>query len=120
MITVYGIKTCTTVRKAMDWLADHGQQARFHDYRANGLPPERLDRFIAALGWEAMLNRSGTTWRELPDAEKTAINAAKARALMLAHPAIIKRPLFELPGGVLVLGFGPQEQQRLHAAQSGA
>ncbi len=110
MIIVHGIKTCTTVRKALAWLTEQGVQARFHDYRADGLTEPQLDGFIAALGWEAVLNRKGTTWRGLPEADKADVDRIKARTLMLAHPALIKRPLFALPDGRLIVGFGPTEQ----------
>jgi arsenate reductase (glutaredoxin) len=118
MITVYGIKTCSTVRKALGWLAETQVPARFHDYRADGLDPAVLDRFIAELGWEALLNRKGTTWRGLSDAEKADMDAAKARALMLAQPALIKRPVFELPDATLLLGFTPTQQAALAATRS--
>lgn len=104
MITLYGIPNCDTVKKARKWLDNVGIAHRFHDVRKDGLDAARLDGWVAALGWEAVLNRSGTTFRKLPDPAKADIDAAKASALMLAEPAMIKRPVVEYPGGLLV-GF---------------
>lgn len=104
MITVYGIHTCTTYRKAQAWLGEQGLAWQPHDHRKDGLDETDLDRWIATLGWQAVLNKAGTTWRQLPDAEKADMSAQKARALLLAYPALIKRPLFDL-GGTLLLGF---------------
>lgn len=105
-ITIYGIKTCDTVRKARAWLDAGGHAHAFVDYRAEGLDPALLDRWIAALGWQALLNRASTTFKELPEADRQDIDAAKARALMLAHPTLIKRPVLDA-GGHLSVGFRP-------------
>lgn len=119
MITVYGIKTCDTCRKAMKWLAAEGIEARFHDFRADGLDPKALDAWIAAHGWELLLNRRGTTWRKLPAGETATVDAMRARALMLAHPALIKRPVFDLgPAHGTVIGFQPAQQHKIRDALS--
>lgn len=103
-MVVYGIKNCDTVKKARAWLDRRGLVYRFHNLRGDGLPPERLQAWVAALGWETLLNRRGTTWRRLPEAERADLNAERAVRLMLAHPTLIKRPVLEHPAGVLV-GF---------------
>lgn len=114
MIVVHGLKNCDTCRKAMKWLRAEGRDARLHDLRADGLDAAMLERWVAALGWEALLNRRGTTWRKLP-AEATAdMDETKAKALMLAHPALIKRPVFETGGRILV-GFKDREKAQLKA-----
>lgn len=112
MVILYGIKSCDTVRKARRWLEDHGVDYRFHDLRGDGLDAGRLDAWIAGLGWENLLNRRGTTWRQLPAAEREPLDAARARALMLAHPALIKRPLLET-GAARHLGFSAAQYERL-------
>ena len=106
MIIVYGIPNCDTVKKARKWLDAADIAHRFHDFRKDGLDAARLDGWITALGWEALLNKSGTTFRKLPDAAKADLDPAKASALMLAGPAMIKRPIVEYSGGLLV-GFKP-------------
>ena len=106
MTTLYGIPNCDTVRKARTWLAATGIAHDFHDYRKQGVDPAALRRWVDALGWEALLNRAGTTFRALPDGDKAGLDAAKAIALMLAHPAAIKRPVLEADG-VLLAGFAP-------------
>lgn len=107
MVTMNGIKTCDTVRKARAWLEAHGVAYTFRDYKATPPTEAELSAWADALGWEALLNRAGTTFRKLPDAEKADIDRAKAIALMLAHPSMIKRPLLET-GGTPVLGFRPE------------
>ena len=114
MITVYGIRNCDTCRKALKWLDSEGIAARFHDFRKDGLAADRLDAWIDALGWEALLNRRGTTWRKLPASETEGVDAGRARALMLAHPTLIKRPVFDL-GGRYLVGFRESEQAALRA-----
>ena len=103
-INLYGIPNCDTVKKARKWLDTAGITHRFHDVRKDGLDAARLGDWIAAAGREALLNKGGTTFRKLPDADKADLDAAKASALMLAEPAMIKRPVVEYPGGLLV-GF---------------
>lgn len=102
--TVYGIANCDTVKKARAWLDARGVAYAFHDYRKAGVDPAKLDAWIAAVGWDRLLNRAGTTFRKLPEAERADLDAAKARALMLAQPAMIRRPVVEHAGRVMV-GF---------------
>ena len=103
---MYGIKNCDTVRKARLWLEGRGVAYRFHDFRGDGLEPALLTRFEQALGWEALLNRRGTTFRALPQSERSDLDRERAMALMIAHPALIKRPVLELDARFL-LGFSP-------------
>ena len=103
-ITVYGIPNCDTVKKARDWLDAQGIAYTFHDYKKLGADPAKLAAWVAAAGWESVLNRAGTTFRKLPDADKQGLDAAKAVALMAANPSCIKRPVLEHPSGLLV-GF---------------
>ncbi|MBN9788771.1 ArsC family reductase [Pseudonocardia sp. TMWB2A] len=113
-VTLYGIPNCDTVKKARNWLADAGVDYMFHDYKKAGIDEASLRRWIAEAGWEKLLNKAGTTFRKLPDADKADIDADKAVALMLAHPSMIKRPVVEGAGGLLV-GFKPD----LYAAAFG-
>lgn len=106
-VTVYGIKNCDTIKKARIWLDTNAVGYDFHDYKTAGIDAARLARWIGAVGWEPLLNRAGTTFRKLPDADKAEIDAEKAAALMLAQPSMIKRPVVEYPGGLLV-GFTPE------------
>ena len=107
-LTVYGIPNCDTVKKARAWLQDQGVVYTFHDYKKQGVPLPQLDAWMRALGWEVLLNRKGTTWRKLDAEQQAAVtDAASARALMRAQPSVIKRPVVEYPGGVLV-GFDPE------------
>jgi Spx/MgsR family transcriptional regulator len=109
MLTMYGIKNCDTIKKARRWLEAHQIEYRFHDYRADGLDRAQLDTFIAELGWEALLNTRGTTWRKLDESLRNSIdNADAAAALMLEMPAIIKRPLLCAPGRPMLLGLVKQ------------
>jgi arsenate reductase (glutaredoxin) len=106
-ITLYGIPNCDTVRRARAWLADQGRDAAFHDFKKQGVPADALDAWIAALGWERLLNRQGTTWRRLDDATRDAVvDATSARALMLVQPSVIKRPVVDW-GGTWTVGFDP-------------
>jgi arsenate reductase len=104
MTCLYGLRNCDSVRKARAWLQAHGIEVPFHDFRAEGLEPDRLRRWCEAVGWERLLNRAGTTFRGLPEAQRQAVDAERAFALMLAQPAMIKRPVLEHDGQVLV-GF---------------
>lgn len=106
MVTIYGIPNCDTMKKARVWLGQHGVEHVFHDYRKAGVDRARLEGWVAEHGWEAILNRSGTTFRALPDAAKADLNAAKAVELMLAQPGMIKRPVLDL-GDRRVMGFKP-------------
>ena len=101
MITVYGIKTCDTVRKALKWLDGEGIEHAFHDFRADGLDAATVQRWVDALGWESVLNKRSTTWKNLTDTDKQGLDAAGAVALMVAHPTLVKRPVFELESAVL-------------------
>ncbi|HET8610360.1 MAG TPA: ArsC family reductase [Burkholderiales bacterium] len=105
-ITIYGIKNCDTMKKARAWLDDHGVVYDFHDYKTAGIEHSRLERWCSELGWEALLNRAGTTFRKLPDADKQVSDARKAIALMIAQPSLIKRPVLDIEGRLLV-GFKP-------------
>jgi len=106
-ITIYGIKNCDTMKKARAWLDEHGVDYSFHDYKTAGIDKDRLARWSKAVGWETLLNRAGTTFRKLPDAEKTNLTEKKAMALMLAQPSMIKRPVLDV-GGKLLVGFKPE------------
>ncbi|MTH45893.1 ArsC family reductase [Intestinirhabdus alba] len=112
MIILYGIKNCDTIKKARRWLEAHGVEYRFHDYRSDGLDSTLLSGFIDALGWEALLNTRGTTWRRLDEARRSAVtDAASAAALMSEMPAIVKRPLLHAPGRPMLLGFSESSYQ---------
>jgi Spx/MgsR family transcriptional regulator len=103
-VTAYGIPNCDTVKKARTWLDQHGVAYTFHDYKKQGADAERITRWVEEAGWETVLNRRGTTFRALPESDKADLDAAKAVAIMAAHPSCIKRPVVEHPGGLLV-GF---------------
>jgi Spx/MgsR family transcriptional regulator len=107
-VAFYGIPNCDTVKKARKWLDARGIGYSFHDYKKEGADPARLDAWVAVAGWEKLLNRAGTTFRNLPDADKTNLDAAKAVAVMVANPSTIKRPVVEHAGGILV-GFKEAE-----------
>ncbi|WP_026379116.1 ArsC family reductase [Afifella pfennigii] len=106
-VTIYGIKSCDTMKKAFAWLDSQGVAYTFHDYKKDGVTPEALRRWCAAAGWEKVLNKAGTTFRKLPDDAKAELNEDKAIALMLAQPSMIKRPVLENGDGVEV-GFKPE------------
>jgi arsenate reductase len=106
MTTLYGIKACDTMKKARDWLESHGVAYDFHDYKAMGVDRATLQAWSAKVGWEALLNRAGTTFRKLPDADRAPLDEAKAIALMLAQPSMIKRPVLDVDGA-LTVGFKP-------------
>ena len=105
-ITIYGIKNCDTMKKARAWLDDHGVAYDFHDYKLAGIAKDKLKQWSDELGWETLLNRAGTTFKKLPDGDKEGLNERKALALMLAQPSMIKRPVLDL-GGKLLVGFKP-------------
>ncbi len=107
-VTLYGIRNCDTVKKARAWLEGHGIAYVFHDYKVQGLERERLEGWAEELGWERLLNRAGTTFRKLPESAREGLTAASALELMLAQPAMIKRPLLDL-GERRLLGFKPTE-----------
>ena len=104
--TIYGIKACDTMKKARDWLDKAGVAYDFHDYKTQGADRAHLEKWAREVGWEALLNKAGTTFRKLPDADKTNIDAKKAIGLMLAQPSMIKRPVLE-HAGKIVVGFKP-------------
>jgi arsenate reductase (glutaredoxin) len=106
-ITIYGIKNCDTMKKARTWLDGHGVAYEFHDYKAAGAPKEKLKAWCDELGWEPLLNRAGTTFRKLSEADKEGLNERKAIALMLEQPSMIKRPVLDV-GGKLLVGFKPE------------
>ena len=106
-LTIYGIKACDTMQKARAWLEGRGVAYAFHDYKSQGIDRGRLEGWAGQVGWEVLLNRAGTTFRKLPDAEKADLTEAKAIALMLAQPSMIKRPVLETDGG-LIVGFKPE------------
>lgn len=109
---LHGIRNCDTMRKAAAWLNDHGVDYAFHDYRKAGVDRAMLERWCAAAGWEAVLNRAGTTFRKLPEAEKAGLDRDRAVALMLAQPAMIRRPVLEA-GAILEIGFAPARYEAL-------
>ena len=113
-LTLYGIPNCDTVKKARRWLDAHGVAHAFHDFRKDGLDPEKLQGWIDAVGWEKLLNKAGTTFRKLPDADKDGLDAGKAKALMLDQPAMIRRPVVEA-GGAVSVGFSADDWQQRFA-----
>ncbi len=108
MVRIYGIPNCDTMKKARQWLADHGIEYAFHDYKKSGVDENRLRQWVQRLGWESLLNRRGTTWRRLDEQVRNAIDETKAIALMLETPSIIKRPVLE-HGKTLHVGFKAEE-----------
>lgn len=108
-ITIYGIKNCDTMKKARAWLDKHKVEYAFHDYKKAGIERVKLEGWAKKAGWDALLNRVGTTFKKLPDKDKQDLSEAKAIKLMLAQPSMIKRPVLELSGGKLLIGFKPDE-----------
>ncbi|AWC25132.1 Regulatory protein spx [Aminobacter sp. MSH1] len=106
-IKMYGIKNCDTIKKARTWLEGHGVAYDFHDYKASGIDRPSLEAWVEEFGWETVLNRAGTTFKKLPDADKQGLDAERAIALMLAQPSMIKRPMLDL-GGRRIVGFKPE------------
>jgi Spx/MgsR family transcriptional regulator len=103
---LYGIPNCDTVKRARLWLQQHGRDVRFHDFKKAGVPSERLDAWVEALGWERLLNRRGTAWHKLDDTLRAGVtDAQSAKRAMLAHPSVIKRPVVEWTGGAITVGF---------------
>ena len=107
-ITIYGIKNCDTMKKARAWLEQHGVAYEFHDYKTAGIERERPERWAKKVSWETLLNRAGTTFKKLPDKDKDGLTEKKAIALMLNQPSMIKRPVLDLGGGKLLVGFKPE------------
>lgn len=116
-ITIYGIKNCNTMKKARAWLDKHGVEYAFHDYKSADIEREQLERWSKKVGWETLLNRAGTTFRKLPDKDKNGLSEKKALALMLAKPSMIKRPVLDLGGGKLLVGFTPERYGEAVAAR---
>jgi arsenate reductase len=108
-ITIYGMKNCDTMKKARAWLDKHGVDYAFHDYKTAGIERERLERWAKKADWETLLNRAGTTFKKLPDKDKDGVTEKKAISLMLAQPSMIKRPVLELGGSKLLVGFKPEQ-----------
>ena len=114
-ITLYGIPNCDTMKKARMWFDKHGVAYAFHDWRKDGVDAALLAKWTQAVGWDALLNRAGTTFRKLPDADKADLDTARALAIMVAHPAAIRRPVLDRCGTLLV-GFDPARYETLLAA----
>ena len=104
--TLYGIPNCDSVKKARVWLTEHGQDYDFHDFKKQGVPEERLQQWLQCCGWEVVLNRKGTTWRKLTPEQQDLTTQSAAVALMIEYPSVIKRPVVEA-GGQLLVGFDP-------------
>jgi Spx/MgsR family transcriptional regulator len=107
--TIYGIKNCDTMKKARAWLDQRGVTYAFHDYKTAGIEKGKLEGWVKKAGWETLLNRAGTTFRKLPENDKEGLTEVKAIKLMLAQPSMIKRPVLELGGGKLLVGFKPEQ-----------
>jgi arsenate reductase len=114
MATIYGIKNCDTMKKARTWLESHKVKVDFHDYKASGIDKATLEGWAKKVGWEVLLNRAGTTFKKLPDADKEGLTEKKAIALMLAQPSMIKRPVLDAKGK-LTVGFKPDDYKKLFA-----
>jgi len=110
-VTLYGIKACDTMKKARTWLEGRSVAFAFHDYKVGGIDRHRLESWSKTVGWETLLNRSGTTFRKLPDADRADLDESKAIGLMLAQPSMIKRPVLET-GGALLVGFKPEAYEK--------
>ena len=113
-ITIHGIKNCDTMKKARDWLDAHKIEYAFHDYKASGIEHSVLEGWVQKIGWEVLLNRAGTTFKKLPDDRKIDLDAAKAIALMVEQPSMIKRPVLDI-AGALVVGFKPERYGQVFA-----
>lgn len=111
MITMFGIKNCDTIKKARKWLEAEGIEYQFHDYKKDGLSPEMLAGWVKDLGYEALVNKRGTTWRKLPDDVKDSIDEASAIEIMLENTSIIKRPLLSDDANNKLLGFKAEQYQ---------
>lgn len=112
MTTLYGIPNCDTVKKARTWLSEHGVDYSFHDFKKQGVPDAELDQWLAAAGWDTVINRKGTTWRQLDEATRAGVSdAASARAVALANPSVIKRPVVAWTGGAITVGFNAADWQ---------
>ena len=112
-LTLYGIKNCDTMKKARAALDKTGVAYEFHDYKEKGIGKTKLESWATKAGWEALLNKAGTTFRKLPDSDKANLTAAKAIKLMMSQPAMIRRPLLEWPGGKVLVGFKPDDYAKI-------
>jgi arsenate reductase len=119
-ITIYGIKNCDTMKKARAWLDQRGVKYAFHDYKVAGIERGKLEGWTKKVGWEALLNKAGTTFRKLPDEDKEGLTEAKAIKLMLAQPSVIKRPVLDVGRGKLLVGFKADQYQAALADQGRA
>ncbi len=104
MYTLYGISNCSTVKKAKDWLSDHDIEFEFHDYRKQGLTPDLLNHFEASVGWETLLNKRSTSWKQLSEDQRNTVSKQTALEYMLATPTLIKRPVLDTKKK-LIIGF---------------
>jgi Spx/MgsR family transcriptional regulator len=111
-LQLYGIPNCGTMKKARTWLESHGLAYEFHDYKKSGVARVKLDAWVKAVGWEVLLNRAGTTFRQLPDPVKADVDQRKAIELMLEYPSMIKRPVLEREA-TLLIGFSPEKYAAL-------
>ena len=110
MTILYGIPNCDTVKRARDWLTGQGVAYEFHDFKKQGVPADHLAAWVQAAGWERVLNRKGTTWRKLPEAQQAAVvDGASAQALMREQASVIKRPVVEWDDGRITVGFDPAD-----------
>ncbi|HEX5394486.1 MAG TPA: arsenate reductase [Rhodocyclaceae bacterium] len=107
MAKIYGIKSCSTMKKAFDWCDEHKVEYSFHDYKKEGVPRERLVAWCKAVGWKTLVNTKGTTYRKLSPEDQEITTQSKAVALMVANPSLIKRPVVETSTGQLLVGFDP-------------
>lgn len=112
-ITIYGIKNCDTMKKARGFLDKKGVEYAFHDYKTAGIEKGKLETWAKKAGWETLLNKAGTTFKKLPDKDKEGLIEAKAIKLMLAQPSMIKRPVLEIGGGRILVGFKPDEYAKV-------
>jgi arsenate reductase (glutaredoxin) len=115
-VIIYGIKNCDTMKKARAWLDAHGVSYAFHDYKVSGIDRARLEAWAGDIGWEALLNRAGTTFRKLPESDRDGLDQRKALALMLAQPSMIKRPVLDT-GQRRLVGFRPEQYATAFAAR---
>lgn len=112
IIRVYGIPNCDTVKKARAWLNEQGLAYEFHDFKKQGVPTNKLAPWMAAVGWDKLTNRQGTTWRKLdPAVQASVTDATSAASVLQAHASVIKRPVVEWPDGRITVGFNAEAWQ---------
>lgn len=114
-VIVYGLKNCDSCRAARHYLEERAFRYEFRDVRSDGFPDAELDTWIAAVGWETLLNRKSRTWRDLPDADRAVLDAGKARTLLKEHPTLIKRPVIDATRGTITVGWTPEVRKALQA-----